>query len=111
MLPESNNPMPEASVAVCTLGPLNTQFTSPPSVGLAVAGVNELSATVTWTLATDEKTAVYDVAPAGAVMLWVWAPPSDQDANAYVDPPELWGEGALTELLDPTMTVLENGVV
>ena len=78
--------MPDASVAVWMLGPLNTQFTSPPSMGLAVTGVNELSATVTWTLATDEKTAVYDAA-GGCGDVVGRAPPSDQDANSYVDPP------------------------
>ena len=30
----------------------------------------------------SEYVAVYVVAVAGAVMLWVWAPPSDQEANA-----------------------------
>jgi hypothetical protein len=50
------------------------------------------------------------VAPAaGATTMCVAAPPSDQFANAYEVPDRLWGETALTELLDPTITVLVNG--
>src|SRR5262245_56219728 len=48
---------------------------------------------------------------AEAVMLWVAAPPSDHEAKSKVLAPEAWGDGALTELLDPLITVRVNGVV
>ena len=59
----------------------------------------------------DVYSAVYGVAVAGATMLCVWAPPSDQRWKVYVVPPRVWGEGAEMELADPTMTVLVNGAV
>src|SRR5262249_28268648 len=48
---------------------------------------------------------------AEAVMLWVAAPPSDQEAKSKVLGPEAWGDAALTELFDPLMTLRVNGVV
>ncbi len=38
---------------------------------------------------------MYVVAEAGATMVCVWAPPSDQDENAYDEPPRVCGETAL----------------
>ena len=38
-------------------------------------------------------------------MLWVAAPPSDQETNAYDVPPSVCGDGAMIELVDPWMTV------
>ena len=55
--------------------------------------------------------AVYVVGLAGATMLWVCGPASDQDENRYVVPPKVWGEGALIELVEPTITVRVKGVV
>src|SRR5262245_33037543 len=48
---------------------------------------------------------------AEAVTLWVAAPPSDQEAKSNVFAPDACGEAALTELLDPRITVCVNGVV
>ena len=55
--------------------------------------------------------AVYVVGLAGATMLWVCGPASDQDENRYVVPPKVWGEGALIEFVEPTITVRVNGAV
>src|SRR5262245_57071176 len=46
---------------------------------------------------------------AGAVMLWVCAPPSDQLENPYDVPPTVCGVGALIEFAEPMMTVRVNG--
>ena len=54
--------------------------------------------------------AVYVVLAAGATMMWLWAPPSDQEEKLYVEWFTVCGDGALTELLDPTTTVVLNGV-
>ncbi len=43
-------------------------------------------------------------------MLWLWAPRSDQAANWYDVPPDVCGEGALIELVEPMMTVRVKGV-
>jgi hypothetical protein len=51
------------------------------------------------------------VLTAGAVMTWVCAPPSDQDVKPYEEPLSTCGDGALIVLLEPTITVTENGVV
>ncbi len=56
-----------------------------------------------------EKLAVYVVAEAGAMMVCVWAPPSDQDVNVYDEPPRVCGETALTEFAEPMITVRVNG--
>ena len=53
----------------------------------------------------------YVVFVAGAVMLWLVGPPSDQDENAYCVAASVCGVGALIELLDPTITVRLAGVV
>jgi hypothetical protein len=44
------------------------------------------------------------MAVAGAVMLWVAAPASDQDENVYVVAPSVWVTGALIEWVEPTIT-------
>ena len=54
--------------------------------------------------------AVYVVGAAGATIVCVCAPPSDQDEKAYVVPPASCGETALTEFVEPTITVRVNGV-
>src|SRR6266516_3892020 len=45
--------------------------------------------------------AVYVVSPVGAATLWVWAPPSDQELKAYVEPPIVCGDGALIVFNEP----------
>src|SRR5215211_5516259 len=42
-------------------------------------------------------------------MLCVRAPPSHHDSHEYAWPPKVCGEGAPTELLDPSRTVVVNG--
>src|SRR5881398_1596392 len=53
--------------------------------------------------------AVYD-ASALAITSCERAPPSDQLDHAYRTPPTSCGDGALSEFLDPRMTVRVNGV-
>ena len=48
---------------------------------------------------------------AGAVTLWVRAPPSDHDLNVYDTPPTVCGLGALTLFDEPTITVRVVGAV
>ena len=50
------------------------------------------------------------VAVAGAVMLCVAAPASDQDEKAYVIPPRVWVAGALIECVEPMIAVTVYGV-
>src|SRR3954451_18174951 len=57
------------------------------------------------------KVALYVLAVAGAVMLCVAAPLSDQLENVYDVPATVCGEGALTEFAEPTTTVFVNGVL
>jgi len=52
--------------------------------------------------------AVYVAAQAGATMLCVWAPPSDQDKSSYVVSPSDCGVVALSEFVEPIMTVREK---
>ena len=51
------------------------------------------------------------VALAGATMVWLWAPPSDQVWKAHDPPLRCWGVGALSELADPSITVRVNAAV
>ena len=46
---------------------------------------------------------------AGARMLWVWAPESDQDLKLYILLPRVWGDGAEMVLLELTITVWVKG--
>jgi hypothetical protein len=55
------------------------------------------------------KFAVYVVAFAGAVTVWLAAPPSDQELKTYVPDPIVCGESALSETLELTTTVFVNG--
>ena len=48
---------------------------------------------------------------AGATMVWLRAPPSDQEEKLYVERFTVCGDGALTELLEPTTTVVLNGAL
>ena len=59
------------------------------------------------------KLAVYAAPLAGATIVRVGAvAPSDQDLNCCLPLPRRFcGEGALTELVDPTITVRANGAV
>ena len=54
--------------------------------------------------------AVY-VADAFAVMLWLCAPPSDQEENAYCVPLSVCGVGALIVFVEPEITVWEKSAV
>src|SRR5688500_4084079 len=42
--------------------------------------------------------------------VWLCAPPSDHASNWYCRPSSVCGDGALTEVLEPRMTVRLNGV-
>src|SRR5918912_1285424 len=42
-------------------------------------------------------------------MLCDWAPPSDRDENAYVEPPIVCGEGALIEFVEPMTACFVSG--
>jgi hypothetical protein len=50
------------------------------------------------------------VAAAGATIVWVWAPASDQEVNAQLRPFSACGEMAPIELLEPSITCRVNGV-
>jgi hypothetical protein len=50
------------------------------------------------------------VSVAGAVNVWVAAPPSDHATNAYVTPFSVCGDGAVTETVAFTISVFTNGV-
>src|SRR5258706_6126687 len=43
-------------------------------------------------------------------MVWLRARPSDHEVKVYVEPLMVCGDGAITELLEPTTTVVLNGV-
>ena len=51
------------------------------------------------------------VADAFAVMLWLCAPPSDQEEKAYCVPFKVCGVGALIVFVEPEMTVWGKGAV
>jgi hypothetical protein len=51
------------------------------------------------------------VADAVAVMLWLRAPPSDQEEKAYCVPLSVCGVGALIVFVEPVMTVWTKGAV
>ena len=51
------------------------------------------------------------VADAVAVVLWLCAPPSDQEEKTYCVPLRVCGVGALTVFVAPLMTVRVKGVV
>jgi hypothetical protein len=48
------------------------------------------------------------LAVAGAMMSWVWAPPSDQDKKVYRLVPLFCGDRALMVFLEPMITVRVN---
>ncbi len=57
-----------------------------------------------------EKLALYVLALAEATIVRFCCAPSVHDRKKYL-PRSVWGEGALTALLDPTITVREKGAV
>ena len=52
--------------------------------------------------------AVYVAAEAGAMIVWVCAPPSDQELKVYVFEPLVCGVTALMLLVEPMITVRVN---
>jgi hypothetical protein len=53
---------------------------------------------------------MYVVLAAGATMVWLRSPPSDHEEKVYVERLTVCGDGTLTELAEPTTTVMLNSV-